>query len=260
MEQKGLLLYCIADSFDEALMSIKGLDDIHTLCSLKHKGLYAIFSNVELQEYSEESIKTKSEDINWIKEKACRFMEIMQSINEKTILIPMKFLTLFNREDRIIDIIDENYEDFQASISKLRQREEFNVKLYCNDKIFKETSMGEEMKAFEETLEGKSKGSAFFLKKKFDSELDDKVRDKICRIANSIIEDSNTYYTEMKSLKLLPKEITGIKERMVLNCAFLVDKKEKNNLIGYFVDMKEKHKDSGFLIECSGPWPPYDFC
>jgi hypothetical protein len=64
----------------------------------------------------------------------------------------------------------------------------------------------------------------------------------------------------MKSLKLLAKEITGAKDRMILNCAFLVDSSDKDKFIGYFQQVKEKYKASGFYIECSGPWPPYDFC
>jgi hypothetical protein len=260
LSEKGLLLYCIADNFDESLLSIKGLEETSSISAFEYKGMYAVISAVSLDEYGEESMQIKGEDVGWLTEKACRFMEIMQSINEKVVVIPMKFLTLFTSEQRIVEVIDENYEDFKDTFNKLSGREELSVKIYCSDKAFKETSMGEEIAAFEKTLAGKPKGAIFFLRKKFDGELDSRVQDKICKIANSIVEEAVPLCIEMKSLKLLAKEITGVKERMVLNCAFLVDSKEKDKFRSYFQEAKEKYKASGFNIECLGPWPPYDFC
>jgi hypothetical protein len=43
---------------------------------------------------------------------------------------------------------------------------------------------------------------------------------------------------------------------MILNAAFLV----ANHEAQAFMDEVNALNDTGILVECSGPWPPYNFC
>lgn len=259
MVSDGVLLYCISNTFDVKLSGIAGMDGCSRLYAIEYKNLYAIVSNVSLEEYGQENIKAKGEDVKWITEKAQIFMNIILSINETSNIIPMKFLTIFNTEERVQEIIEENHEDFTRNFEKLVGSEELSLKIYCNDKVFKDNSMKEEIDKFEKSLMGKAKGAAFFLRKKFDSELNNKVQSKICTLANSMVNGAQEFAIDMKSNKLLAKELTGIDLGMILNCAFLVNSKDKENFIDYIKALQTKYEQEGFLIEYSGPWPPYNF-
>lgn len=258
--QEGILVYCVADQTDSAINGIVGMDGEHHLYAIRHGDLYAMVSDVNLDEYGEDSIAEKSEDIEWLKEKAQIFMDIILEISNNFNVIPMKFLTIFKTEDRVKGIIDDNLGQFHSNLKKIKDREELSVKIYCDNKIFKDKIMSEEIKAFEKTLIGKPKGAAFFLKKKFETSLDEKMQNKICKEANGLADELKPLAVDMKSNKLLAKEITGIEIPMILNCAFLVDLKEKENFVRVVERQKASNEDIGFSIEFSGPWPPYDFC
>lgn len=256
---EGVLLYCIADAFDIKIKEIDGMDEHSKLYVIPHKSLYAVVSNVNLEEYGEENIKVKGEDVEWLKEKAEKFMDIMLSINETSNIIPMKFLTIFITEERVQNVIEENYEGFMNNFEKISGCEEFSLKIYCDTKLFKNRFMKEEIEKYEKTISEKPKGAAFFLRKKFDSELDNKVEKKFFTMANSMISNTQKFATDMKSNKLLAKEITGISLTMISNCAFLINLKNKKDFIEYTTSLKLTYEEGGFIFECSGPWPPYNF-
>jgi len=260
LEEKGFLLYCIIDQDDDNLIELIGLDDVNHLLITEYKGLYGVYSHVNLSEYGEETIKLKGEDLNWIAEHACKFMSIIQLINEAHHLIPMKFLSIFNSEARIQAIIEENYDSLKLKLQKLKGCEEYSVKIYYDHNVFKETEMVEEIESFERSLAEKPIGAAFFLKKKFDCTIDEAVQNKVFKIANSIIESIETTCIEIKSNKLLAKEITGVKDKMIMNYAFLINNTQKNDFINLINEIKDQYQKCGIKIECSGPWPPYNFC
>lgn len=260
MSEKGILVYSISNSFNASLLNEAGIDGEGRLYAIKSENLFAVVSDVGLDEYSEEAMAEKSEDIGWLKEKAQIFMNIMLKISGVSCIIPMKFLTIFTSEDRVKGMIGENYEQFTRNFDKIDGRSEVSVKIYCDGKLYKENIMGEEIKAFEKTLAGKPKGAAFFLKKKFEGELDDKLQNRICRKANDFSNELKMYAEDMKSNKILAKEITGVETPMVLNCAFLVDAKQKETLAAAVRKISDENVGSGFSLEFSGPWPPYSFC
>lgn len=260
MEENGILVYCITNELNKDIFKINGMDGNGKLYSIENSGLYAIVSNVDLEQYGEVAMAEKGEDVDWLKEKAVMFMNIILEINALSSIIPMKFLTIFIAEERVKDIITENYELFIHNFSKINNREELSVKIYCDDKKYKENVMGDEIANFEKSLVGKPKGAAFFLKKKFDGELDDKIQSRICNLANEFTENIKSLAIEMKSNKILAKEITEISTPMIINCAFLVDNDKQEQFSEKIDELKVSYEDNGFIIELSGPWPPFSFC
>lgn len=260
MDNKGILLYCIANEVASNIFEINGLDDIVKLYSIENSGLFAIVSEVSLEEYGEETMSEKGEDIEWLKEKAVIFMDIILKINSISNIIPMKFLTIFTSEERVKNVISENYEQIIHNFNKIKDREELSFKIYCDEKKYKEKVMGEEIRIFEDSLIGKPKGAAFFLKKKFDGELDDKIQNRICSMANSLTDAISSLAVDRKTNKLLAKEITGISTPMILNCAFLVENDNQDLFMTKIDELKADYENCGFTIELSGPWPPFSFC
>jgi len=260
LENKGVLVYCVVEKFDDRISDIDGICADTKLYAIESGGLSAVVSDVGLDEYGEDVIAEKGEDIEWLKEKATLFMDVMLNIMFQTRIIPMKFLTIFLTEDRVRETVDSNAEHFGGIFEKIRGCEELSVKVYCDSKKFKEETVSEEIERFEKTLAGKPKGASFFLKKKFEAELDDKIQNRICGICNRFAEELSGCSAETKTNKVLAKEITGIEKPMITNCAFLV-RSDKTDVFrekaGAFAQENEKN---GFLVEATGPWPPYSFC
>lgn len=262
MVNTGILLFCITNELHQDIFKLAGMDGNGTLYAIENSGFYAIVGNVDLAQYGEEAMAEKGEDVDWLKEKAVMFMNIILKLSALSSIIPMKFLTIFKSEERVKDIISENHEQFTHNFTKINHRGELSVKIYCDEKKYKEKVMEDEIINFETSLVGKPKGAAFFLRKKFDGELDDKIRNRICNLANDFIDSIKSLATDMKSNKILTKEITEIATPMILNCAFLVDNEMQEQFNAKIDDLKVKgnYERDGFIIEVSGPWPPFSFC
>ncbi|MCX5703441.1 MAG: GvpL/GvpF family gas vesicle protein, partial [Candidatus Omnitrophica bacterium] len=59
---------------------------------------------------------------------------------------------------------------------------------------------------------------------------------------------------------ILPKEVTEKKEDMVLNAAFLINNKRIKEFENVLTYLKTKYTNKGLIFDCTGPWPPYNFC
>ena len=263
MENTGILVYCITEEFngfDGQLPAIEGLDGGSPLYAVTAGGLSAVVSDVPLEEYGGEKMAENGENIEWLKEKAARFMEIVMEVMARTSVIPMKFLTIFLTEDRVVESLEAHRADFSEAFGRISGRDEYSVKIYCDESAYKEATLAEEVRNFEDSLAGKPKGAAFFLKKKFETELDEKLRGRICGLTNGFAEALSALASDMKINKNLAKEMTGVAIPMVLNCAFLVGAGQREAFAGEIEKIRNRYGKSGFLIELSGPWPPYSFC
>jgi len=65
---------------------------------------------------------------------------------------------------------------------------------------------------------------------------------------------------EARINKLLPKQVTEREDDMILNSAFLVGKDEVGDFINIVDTLKVHYENKGVSIDCTGPWPPYNFC
>lgn len=260
MESHGVLLYCITDSINRDFSSIPSMDEKNRMYKIMYNDLSGIVSDVSLDEYGEENINKHGEDAVWLVEKAENFMKILIELNKDSVIIPMKFLTIFKSRERVNDILKEKYDDFKMGLQKLQGFEEWSIKIYCDKEYFKANCMGDIIRRFEEGIGGKPKGVSFMLRKKFDSELDEKVQSRIMNTSNDLIDEVKAFCKDIRSSRLLGKELTGRNEGMFINCSIMLDKKGKREVQNLIDNTMGEFKKQGFIIDFTGPWPPYNFC
>ena len=84
--------------------------------------------------------------------------------------------------------------------------------------------------------------------------------DRICKKYGQEYFDTFKILSESTSLNnLLPKELTGREDTMILNATFLISKINVADFTSVAEIMRNKDGNSGFFIEISGPWPPFSF-
>jgi hypothetical protein len=57
----------------------------------------------------------------------------------------------------------------------------------------------------------------------------------------------------------LGKELTGRREPLVLNSAYLIPEEKIENFKEEAEGLNQKIQAKGFYLECSGPWPAFNF-
>ena len=261
MVENGQLvyLYCVVDSKPK-MKQIKNLEN--NLYSICHNGLYAIANKVEQSEFGEEGLKKNMADFQWVKAKASMHEKIIEQVMTDTDVIPFKFGTLFNTEESLKAMLEQYGQEFKALLRKLAHRQEWGLKIYCNQEKLKtgfSTDEAEVLKIGNE-IKSSSGGKSYFLKKKKDEMIEKMLSEKINECGQESFELLKELSFEARINKLLPKKVTEREDDMVLNSAFLVDRDEIDNFRNMVDTLKMHYEGKGFLIDCTGPWPPYNFC
>ena len=252
-------LYCIAHPEPE-LTGIPSLGD--NLYSIGHDGLYAVVSNVEQWEFGEEALKRNIADFQWVKTQATLHEKTIEHIMTSSDVIPFKLGTLFNTNDSLTAMLDRYGKELKTLLRKLEDKEEWGVKIYCDTERLKASSVEDdsEIKKIDARISGTSPGKAFFLKKKKAELLALSANGRINEYGQYNFDLLRELSHEARINNLLPEEATGREDPMILNAAFLIDTNKVVNFLNTVDTLNTHYKEKGLLIDCSGPWPPYNFC
>jgi hypothetical protein len=259
MAEAIIYAYCVTKRTTN-LKTVENL--IGSLYFVYHKGLFAAVSKVSADEFSAESLKSNMVDLEWVKKKVWLHEKVIEGIMKDTGVIPFKFATLFNTEESLNRYLDENFQVLRETLAKLSGKEEWGVKIYCNrgkltDKLLKEE---EDLFKLDNEIAASSAGKAFLLKKEKEQVLNRALVQKNNECGRQSYEALSAESFQECINNLLPKEVTENADDMILNAAFLVEKEKAGAFIAKVDDLKARYRDSGFYFDCTGPWPPYNFC
>jgi len=257
MKNNLIYVYCISNNPPGLTRDMEP----NVVKSLKIDKFYVIVKFVSKSEFSEENFKKNLSDIQWVELNAREHIMVISMIMESGTVIPFKFGTIYNSEASLKKFISDYSDSLIENFDNLAGKEEWSVKIYCDRKVLCERidELSEEAASLEKQIMASSPGKAFLLKKK-KTELIENEMDRLCK------KYGQEYYDEFKILSeatylnnLLPKDIVGREDSMILNASFLISKNklaEFKNTVGV---LKKKDGNSGFFIESTGPWPTFSF-
>lgn len=226
------------------------------------QGTYAVVANVSPDEFAEENFKKNLANIEWVEKKARQHEKVVEEIMKDITVIPFKFGTIFEAEKNVEKLLRDNNLKFKNMIAGLEGKEEWGLKIYCDLKQLENTLQAEDerIKEKDKEIASAGKGKAYFLKKKKDKFIKDIVNERISEYTQDCFERLKRTSVDTRINKILPKEVTEKKEDMVLNAAFLMNKKRTEEFDTVLEYLKTKYSDKGLIFDCTGPWPPYNFC
>jgi len=261
MTENGQLiyLYCVTDSELKVNQIECSENNLYSIC---HNGLYAVVGKVDQQEFGEEGLKRNMADMEWIKAKVSMHEKIIEQVMAGTDVIPFKFGTLFNTDASLKALLEQYGQEFKTILRKLAYKQEWGLKIYCNQQKLK-ANLGNddsEILKIEDEIKSTSVGKSYFLKKKKDELIEKMLNEKINECGQESFELLEELSFDARINRLLPKEVTEREDDMVLNSAFLIDKDEVDDFKNMINTLKMRYEGKGFYIDCTGPWPPYNFC
>jgi hypothetical protein len=254
-----LYLYCVTKEVPQ-LIRVEHLVD--ELFFIKHHGLYAVVSKVKECEFNEENLEKNLANLEWIETKVTTHEKIVEGIMQGTCVIPFKFGTIFKSKDSLKAMLTEHAGDLKHTLEELDGTEEWGVKIFCDREKLKESLSQEveELPQIDEQMNSSAPGKVFFLKKRREQLLDTAVNETITEYGQDSYEMFSTKSIDIRSNELLPKEATERKDDMILNVALLVEKSRVTHFLLALDDLKVKYGHRGLSFDCTGPWPPYNFC
>ena len=237
-----------------------GIDQNDTTV-LNYKELAAVITTVNPHKFSQQQIDLRLKDQEWLKEKAFHHHESISAIHTQFTILPMSFCTIFQKEENLITLLNEKYDDILQQLIRLKEKQEWNLKIYCNsDQAFSYVvHHNPNVLALKENIANMPKGKQFIMKKKLDQLITNELEKEQSLWWQRIEQELQSIFSVSKLRKNWGREITERNDDMIVNCDFLIDKKKTEQFLSIVQDLEHTFSACGCAFQVSGPWPPYHF-
>ena len=225
-------------------------------------GLYAVVCRVEADEFAPSNLRRNVEDLPWVAAQTMRHERIIEAVMQNACVIPFRFATLFHTNASLRLRLRTHAAEFQALLQQLEDKAEWGVKVYCDSEKLESTPAdpGGAMSHLDEAICLASPGKAFLLQKKRKDLARAALAGRRDGYVERTIEQLGTIGFQSRLNKVPPQRTTEGRGTMILNAAFLVGNRDAPSFVAAANILNERWAEEGVLVECTGPWPPYNFC
>ncbi|MCL7745810.1 GvpL/GvpF family gas vesicle protein [Halalkalibacter alkaliphilus] len=244
------------------LIERRGVDDQNSVFLSQFGEIIVVACKLNADDYSKENLEQHAQNPNWVKAKATHHHEIIKEIHDHCTVLPLKFCAIYSNKDAINEELNKKKEDICRLFSLFKDRAGWNVKIYYQKEMFIKymNNHNVALQEMKQEIQILSPGKQFLMKKKYDLQLDQIVNQEVKSLTDNIqtrlMKSSDNYVSK----KIWNKQITNKKEDMVSNSVYLIhNDKALKNFKQDIEQIQKDYKELGFLIDCTGPWPPYDF-
>lgn len=230
-------IYGIIDSNDRIDEPIKGLNGI-PVSNIPYKDISLVISNFN------------GDILDITKIKVLEHEDVLDKLMEKFTVLPFRFRTLYNREEDVLSMLKDFYNDFSENLDRLRNKAEFGIKvIWSGDKIIEE--IARDYDRDRDILAGDESRGKLFIEHAYNKYKIEREFEERANICITVIDNFFSRFASEKKLEKLKSN------NLLLNAFYLVDKERQGNFKEAFDSLKMSPSDFHYLF--SGPWPPYNF-
>jgi hypothetical protein len=253
MAERGRYLYAVTRGTDPAtLADVHGLEDA-PVETVEHRGLLAVVSSVDLDDYGEEGLRRNLEDLGWLERVARGHDAVIQATAAHGPTAPMRLATIFRDDAGVQDRLEEWHDALHDALDRVDGRAEWSVKTYAR-------TPGEAPAAEPESSAaepGKGAGLAYLQRKKGLAERQAQSQERALQLAEEVHDALSSLSVASRRLQPQDPRLTGHEGTMTLNGAYLVEEADGEEFASAARRLSEEHPETHLV--CAGPWPPYSF-
>jgi hypothetical protein len=249
----------VAENFD-ASRAPAGLDD--AAVSVEKNGrIGAIVSRVPESTYGASSVEENSGDVAWLSPRAMAHDRVLTWAQEHGGVIPMPMFSLWRSEDALNKSLAAQASDLSRVFERVSGADEFGLRVHRRDAALLASidEFDPEIARLRREAGAASPGQRYLLEAKVAEQGKDAVRAVAQRMAKQIFEELRAIARDALSRPLTPEAGRVPDATLVLNGAFLVDRKRLDEFraaVGAYV---RDYQSRGLAFDFTGPWPPYNF-
>ena len=178
---------------------------------------------------------------------------VNETVMREFTLIPMSFGTVFRSEKDVSVLLKSTYQAFTDVLEKMQDKIEFGLKiLWDRDKVVASIERdNDEIRRLKDEITRNAASSTYF------------ARMQLGRLVEAAMEEASNRYVvhvheELKDVSVASRSNKVIGDRMILNAAFLVDRKDEKSFDEKVKQISLRFEDL-LTFKYTGPWPPYNF-
>lgn len=215
---------------------------------VEHGDLAAVVGEVDLAEFGEDGLQRNLEDLGWVERVARAHDHVVAAVSRVTTCAPLRLVTICRDDDSVRAKVDAQREELDRTLVLLDGRVEHGVKAYAAEPGATAAAVGA---ADERT------GTAYLMRRRQEATMREAADQAAADAADEVHGQLRGLAIASRRYPPQDKRLSGRRERMVLNGAYLVDRSATPELEQAVALLAERHPQ--LELELTGPWPPYSF-
>ena len=249
-------LYVYAITRDAITPDCEAVDQSRRFDVAGHDGLFAVYTPVADEEFSQESVDRRAGDLEWLGAIGYRHQNVASELMKSTAIIPLRAFTLFSSAEALDRYLHDNRELLTKTLERLGGKREWTLRVEFDAERFSDalTTRVDALRDLAQQIETANPGRAFLLRKKLDEEKKRASRDAEQQVVAEI---------ERAVLDKFKCE-TVAESRLDRDGAFpqinvLLERDEESTLQELLDGLAARYDKEGVTLALTGPWPPYTF-
>jgi hypothetical protein len=222
--------------------------------------LGAIVSLVPAEQYSDEALNARLDDLAWVGERGITHEQVLDWYAGRVPLIPLSLFSLHRDAERLRTRVIDDEDGFVRLLERLTGRREWGIKLWRRSAMALEKidQLSPSLRELGQQIDEAPTGKRFLLEKKRQSMRNEEIRIVSVRLAHELLAELRRAAADAVAIPI-PATQTPTERVLLLDAAFLVDEAAFGEFQEAVTAQAGKIADSGFELEFTGPWPPYHF-
>ena len=220
----------------------------------------AVVSAVPLDHYGEGRFEARLQDPAWTADKVMRHQAVAEFFSASHPIIPLRFGVMYSHIENLRAMLKSRADGLVAGLNRVEGSEEWALNVYVDKAVLtgKLATLSPKLAELKERASKSSQGQAYLLQKQAERLRATEMKKYLKQAADEI---ATALEPQADGLKRIPlTELEGKQEPAVAGkLVYLVKKTKLRSFKTAAEKLAAKHVGSGFKLELTGPWPPYNF-
>jgi Gas vesicle synthesis protein GvpL/GvpF len=251
-----VVLYVYAITRDVVTPDCEAIDQSRRFGTASIDNVCAVFTPVNPEEFSQETIDFRAKDLEWLGAIGYRHQAVVSELMKSTAVVPLRAFTLFSSEEALRTYLQENAEMLAKALARLDGKQEWTLSVEFDPQRWSEAlvSRVESLRDLHAQIDAATAGKAFLLRKKLD---DERKRASHEAELSVVSEIERTVVDRLRCETLAESRERRDGAHPQINV--LINRDEEAALHELHESIASQYADEGVTVALTGPWPPYTF-
>ena len=249
----------VRDGFDAA-GAPSGLDDVPVGVS-RVGGVGALVSRLPREAYAAAEVERKSGDVAWLSPRAMAHDRVLTWAQEHGGVIPLPMFSLWGSDEALSGALTSRARELLRLFERVAGADEFGVRVYRLDAVMLEglDELDPEIARLRHEANAAPPGQRYLIERKIADQGKLALRSASHRLAKQVFDALRPLARDALARPLVPDAARATEATLVLNGAFLVDRKRLDEFRAAVGEHVRQYQPRGLTFDFTGPWPPYNF-